>query len=716
MKYLSLVFLFCAIQTFAQSEPVFRIDSFPKAGIVLNEGWKWHAGDDPAWAKEEYDDSGWESIDPTQEFDHLKQIKNVRNGWFRIQLRVDSSLFNSIISMMVIQSIASEIYLNGVQIANFGKVSIHPNKVVAYNPSGMPFAPSEVIHFKLGNQSKQRLAVRFAIEPNIRYVRLLSQNPCLIIKLNAKDTMSRDNFESRGYADVTFLDFFKAGLFFILFLLHLVFYFSYPVHKANLYFGIFCLTATSIYLIQPVCYQFTHYVSVRMHLVMADWVLFSVLELFLLRAVYSLFNYSLKIFFWSLLSFSCVGFILFFLDFDWAITLGFLLIILANLDAARVAIIAFRANIKGAWILMSGTFGYAIFTLIYFVIVSFSKMSYSFMIWEHFIANASHLSIPLSITLFLAREFAQTARSLAQKLTEVEILSAQSITQEQEKQQILATQNETLEHQVAERTSQLQASQAQLIQREKLASLGELTAGIAHEIQNPLNFVNNFAEVSAEMALEMKEEMDKGETEEAKYIADDLILNLQKINHHGKRASSIVKNMLEHSRSSTGEKAPTQLNTLLDECLRLSYHGMRAQENDFQAEYSLDLEADLPEVVVVAQDISRVLLNLFNNAFYAVHQKRKQLPADTEYIPKVSASSRKTEQGIEIRISDNGSGIPEAIRDKIFQPFFTTKPTGEGTGLGLSLAYDIITKGHGGSLALDVQSGEGTSFIIILPL
>ena len=260
----------------------------------------------------------------------------------------------------------------------------------------------------------------------------------------------------------------------------------------------------------------------------------------------------------------------------------------------------------------------------------------------------------------------------------------------------------------------LKSTQAQLIQSEKLASLGELTAGIAHEIQNPLNFVNNFSELNRELITEMKEELVKGNIEEGIAIAGDLETNEERINHHGQRASAIVKGMLEHSRTSTGVKESTDLNALADEYLRLAYHGLRAKDDHFNATMETHFDQDLPLVSVIPQDIGRVLLNLINNAFYAVTEKAKQ--GIEGYQPSVTINSRKLENAIEISVKDNGNGIPDAIHEKIFQPFFTTKPTGQGTGLGLSLAYDIVTKGHGGSLEMDSQPGKGSSFTMVLPI
>ena len=259
---------------------------------------------------------------------------------------------------------------------------------------------------------------------------------------------------------------------------------------------------------------------------------------------------------------------------------------------------------------------------------------------------------------------------------------------------------------------ELQLTQQQLVHAEKMASLGELTAGIAHEIQNPLNFVNNFSEVSRELIEELLEELKNGDTEEVDAIAHDVVQNLEKILHHGKRADSIVKGMLQHSRSGDGKKEPTNLNVLSDEYLRLAYHGLRAKDKSFNAAMETNFDPNLPEIPIVPQDIGRVLLNLITNAFHAVGERKKEQPEG--YEPTVWVGTRKTEDGVEISVRDNGGGIPDSIREKIFQPFFTTKPTGEGTGLGLSMSYDIVTKGHGGRLEMASEDGRGSIFKIFL--
>lgn len=291
-----------------------------------------------------------------------------------------------------------------------------------------------------------------------------------------------------------------------------------------------------------------------------------------------------------------------------------------------------------------------------------------------------------------------------------------------------------LEKQVAERTAELttqknnlekalhdlKATQDQLVHAEKMASLGELTAGIAHEIQNPLNFVNNFSEVSNELLTELKEELQKGNTTEALELAEDVFNNLEKISHHGKRAESIVKGMLQHSRNNTGEKVETDLNQLADEYLRLSYHGLRAKDKSFTADFKINEDPNLPKIPVIPQDLGRVMLNLINNGFYAAAEKKNKLKEDKDpnaesFIPKVTVETKALKNGVEISIEDNGPGIPIEIQSKIFQPFFTTKPTGKGTGLGLSMSYEIITKGHGGKLSVSSKPGLFTKFIITIP-
>ncbi|MGI8952563.1 MAG: tetratricopeptide repeat-containing sensor histidine kinase [Chitinophagaceae bacterium] len=276
---------------------------------------------------------------------------------------------------------------------------------------------------------------------------------------------------------------------------------------------------------------------------------------------------------------------------------------------------------------------------------------------------------------------------------------------------ILQSQKDKLQQALIE----LKITQTQLIHSEKMASLGELTAGIAHEIQNPLNFVNNFSEINTELIDELQNELKANNTENAFSISTNIKENEQKITHHGKRADAIVKGMLQHSRKNTGVKEPTDINALADEYLRLSYHGLRAKDKNFNADFKTDFDESIGKINIVSQDIGRVFLNLFNNAFYAVNEKKKNINSEN-YQPTVSIQTKKINNKIEIVVKDNGNGIPQNVVHKIFQPFFTTKPTGQGTGLGLSLSYDIITKEHSGQIKAETREGEFTEFIIQLPI
>jgi len=333
------------------------------------------------------------------------------------------------------------------------------------------------------------------------------------------------------------------------------------------------------------------------------------------------------------------------------------------------------------------------------------------------VTNTAGLSdVEKELLLYAIKEADKTQTMTAFKLERLEkdrhtlsVMLEESIEDLQKKSRAIEESNKAL----TQTLNDLKAAQAQLIQSEKMASLGELTAGIAHEIQNPLNFVNNFSEVSTELVDEMSEEIDKGNLKDAKQIAQDLKTNLEKINHHGKRAGDIVKGMLQHSRTSTGQKELTDLNTLCDEYLRLAYHGLRAKDKTFNAATKTDYDDSIGLIKIISQDIGRVVLNLITNAFYAVTERKNQKP--DEYEPVVSVSTKKEKDKIEIRVKDNGTGIPQKILDKIFQPFFTTKPTGQGTGLGLSLAYDIV-KAHGGELKVETKEGEGSEFVILLPI
>jgi two-component system, NtrC family, sensor kinase len=430
-------------------------------------------------------------------------------------------------------------------------------------------------------------------------------------------------------------------------------------------------------------------------------------HIILLSAVYELLKQKRDWIFYGLVVFAigCIPLGFFGYDWGWEVY-GRQFTHAFNLAITWIAFRSFRSDRLAAVIIAIGGF---CFMLIWWAFTQQWIPEYG-----RYLFTIAHLSIPLAVSLYLGYDFARTNLSLQQKLMEVGKLS-------EEKQQILTSQNEMLEQQVTERTAalktsmdELKSTQTQLIQSEKMASLGELTAGIAHEIQNPLNFVNNFSEVNKELIIEMNDAIQNGNLEEVKGIAKNIADNQEKINQHGKRADAIVKNMLQHSRKSTGQKEPIDINALCEEYLRLAYHGIRAKDKSFNAKFETNLDPSVGIIFAMSQDLGRVMLNLINNAFYAVSQK-KQMNHHT-YEPEVSITTRKIGDKVEIRVKDNGHGIPAAIKGKIFQPFFTTKPAGQGTGLGLSLAYDIVSKAHGGDLKVETIEGQGSEFIVLLPL
>ncbi len=728
MKNALLFLLLFPVCLFAQQREVFRIDNLPKTGILLNQGWKWHPGDNPDWAKPDFDDSKWESIDPTKDiFDLPKISKKGDIFWLRLPILItDSTLIEALI-MTIQQSGASELYLNGKLIQRIGVFSEDKSQIKAFSSGREP------INLQIQTNQLQILAVRYALQPNVFYgTHFARLNSLFQLEIGSLKTWY--NKETKAQLE-TYWNNVVGTIFITLCILFFAFYLFFPKQKINLYFAIYSALmaipnelSSGFYTIK---YTENFYWASNAIIIMGV-----VGNSFLLLAIYSLFNQKTGIAFWLIISLGIICVPMAFLIYKWGwVIYGILFNLSFNLELLRIAIIGVLNNKKGAWFIASGGF---IFCASWLLFLYTASAGGNFEYIAPYIYALAQISIPLSVALNLGYNIAQTNHSLQQKFTEIEILS-------HEKQQLLATQNETLERQVVERTSELKASQAQLIQSEKLASLGELTAGIAHEIQNPLNFVNNFAEVSAELLDDMKADLQAGKTTEAAEIADDLQVNLQKINHHGQRASAIVKGMLEHSRGRDAiHRVSTDLNALADEYLRLAYHGLLAKDSSFNATMETHFDPDLPKIEVIPQDIGRVLLNLINNAFYAVNQRNNAVETlhdnavetlhenavetlhdnavetlhamSLPYQPTVTITTRKLKNAIEISVKDNGNGIPEAIKDKIFQPFFTTKPTGQGTGLGLSLAYDIVTKGHGGTLTVTSIPGAETTFEIQLPI
>ncbi|RDB02406.1 ATP-binding protein [Runella aurantiaca] len=732
--FILLFLLIPLVHVAAQS--IITIDTLPQKGFVLDKNWKWHAGDNPAWADPEFDDSGWSDVNPTDDVGNIPQLTQKNIGWFRTTLELSPMVAQKLTTLLISQSVASEIYINGLPARKIGTVSTDSEATRAVNifktnVIGLPYSVSFPF---------VQISIRVAYEHSSFYNRVgFSRNHCLKATVIETSYASDVNKHQRHQ---TYYGWFQVGVFFILTFLHLSFYILYRTQRANLYFSFTTFFLGLAFLCIPLTFDYFENLSDYFVAEFVQTIAFPIAYLFLIRAIYKIYHQPTGILFWLIVVFGVLVVISLFTPYSlgsiWA-ELGTELLMTA--EVIRVTALALRRHQPGARLIMIGM-GISLVMFLLFYIDLLLKNNGSYPLFEQWLGGIvtyqiAVLCVPLCISLYLAISFSRTNKELIEKLRENNDLSKKTLAQELEKQHLLAVQNETLERQVKERTAQLEesleelkATQNQLIQKEKMASLGELTAGIAHEIQNPLNFVNNFSEISIELLDELKEikedKKTKGEVAQAHELEEELLgdieQNLQKINHHGKRASSIVKGMLEHSRMGSGERQFTNLNALADEYLRLSYHGLRAKDKGnaadrFNADFKTDFDENLPPIKVVPQDIGRVLLNLINNAFYAVQQKNGADPTDLSdsHHPMVTVSTRKKGNRVEIKIKDNGTGIPDAVKEKIFQPFFTTKPTGEGTGLGLSLAYDIITKGHGGSIDVISTEGEGTTFVIKLP-
>src|SRR6185312_9259186 len=708
----ALLLLFIVAKTFGQAAQVFDLKKLSKQDTLLS-GWKFQAGDNPQWANAGFDDSKWQLADPGTDITKFSQLKNAGVGWLRLHIRAYSAVARQRILAWVSQYSASEIYLDGKLIQQYGHISHDPAKTIAVTPAG------ELFELKLKGGGTQVVAVRLGYQSRILYVSpLYVPLPAFSMYINGYKAATANSEDlSKLNQEQLVMYSIASGIFLILCLIHLLYFIFDRSQKISLYYLIYCLSVFYIYLTFVYIFYQGHSETLSTYMLIfnAGIICFCTAFLFLVLVVYVLFGYHGRTVFKVLVILSLAVVLGIFLD-DIISTFidGVVFPVLCMLEVARICFLAIKQKRKDAAIIFP-------VICLYIILLVWEGLLDQTTILATLLIYFVFLSLPIALAIYLGLKTASTNRALKTTLAEVRTLSAQNILKEQEKQQILADQNVVLEKKVNERTSELNQSlthlkqtQNQLIQSEKMASLGELTAGIAHEIQNPLNFVNNFSEVSVELLAELKEEEEKGNKEDVIAIADDLTQNLEKIRHHGKRADAIVKGMLQHSQSGSGAKEPMNINALADEYMRLSYHGLRAKDKGFNAELITHFDWKLPKVNVIPQDIGRVLLNLFNNAFYAVNQKQKT--AGVDYKPEVSVSSSSENGYVIITVKDNGIGIPDSIREKIMQPFFTTKPTGEGTGLGLSLTYDMVVKGHSGTLDIASNEGEGAKFIVKLPL
>ena len=693
---------------------VFQLDSLPKGGVLIDKGWRWQVGNNPNWAAPTFDDSHWDTIPAFAAADKLRGFKQTQAGWVRVSVEVGPALTGRPLAVRIYQRAAAVIYLDGKLLRTFGVLDTSGRLKVAQTVH-----PEEFTALPLLAAGRHVIAARITYQPIPWYVPdgIDQQASVFTLRVAPTEGLVRQQADNAFWQGT-----FSHGMvaiFLTLLIVHL-FYYVYRRQRINLIFGLTMLLGAA-YLALSVRYRFVEGPITQEWLSLIQGLLLALYMTSLLYTYHVYFRQRLGVFFWLgtalMVSNTLINS---YTNFQYTAPLFSIGIGAMFAAGMSLSVRALKAKRADGWITL-GSMSLLIvaMTTQLFINILFPQFFKEYADTVNEITSRIFLlTVPLTLALLLARENAQTNIQLALNLSEVKQLS-------EEKEAILTQQKAFLEEQVSTRTAELsqslaelRATQQQLVQREKMASLGELTAGIAHEIQNPLNFVNNFTEVSTELVDELQEEKRKPATERDEALEiellGDLTQNLDKIGFHGKRASSIVRGMLEHSRSSTGQRESTDLNALADEYLRLSYHGLRAKDKLFNAKLLVDLNPALPLVSVVSQDVGRVLLNLYNNAFYAVQQRTLTAPAG--YEPTVSVKTKAVAETVEIWISDNGTGIPAGALGKIFQPFFTTKPTGQGTGLGLSLSYDIITKGHGGTLRVESVEGEGTTLVVALPV
>ncbi|MCY7359425.1 MAG: histidine kinase [Rudanella sp.] len=711
--------IFLLVSTLEATAQAVVVNSQSDTGVDLEDTWLFRAGDSTGWASPAYNHRHWAKINPNVDLDENPTLWKSGRGWFRQQFRF-RRLRNKDVTISIRQFGRSEVYLDGKRIALL--------KPPLYDSGGSQRVVA-MLPIRISDTNQHMLAVRYAFRRDPQIGKVIEKDP-FRLEFKGSDRAVLELLDDQERSSGIIYSF--VGVFGLLGLLHFLFYRANPTQRVNRVLAATMLAFALSFLLDQLD-SFTGTLTTDSLRGALAQISISAAFAFLLLSVYTYLNRRPGWIFWGVV-------LLFIAEAVFSIFIGnvpetiigipFLLVLI---EYIRVSWLAKRRNPDPDARLPWNSLKVSLYSLLSLVVIailsgflsSFFKLG-NIMDWIVIplilLSLVTVFSIPLGLSLSLVRDYARTYLSLRQKFDEVEQLSAQTLIQEQEKQQLLARQNEVLEHQVAERTAalnqsltELRETQAQLIQSEKLASLGELTAGIAHEIQNPLNFVNNFSEVSTELVAELEEEHQKTDrdTELEAELMGDLKQNLQKITHHGHRASSIVKGMLEHSRASTGERQLTDIKQLADEYLKLAYHGLRAKDKGFNAELKTDFTPNLPRISVVSQDIGRVLLNLYNNGFYATQQRVKL--SQPGYQPIVTVQIEYANERVVIRVKDNGMGMPDAVKAKIFQPFFTTKPTGEGTGLGLSLSYDIVTKGHGGTIAVESTEGEGTEFVVTLP-
>jgi two-component system NtrC family sensor kinase len=676
--------------------------------IVKADGWLFKQGSDTAWARKDMDTKGWQKMSP-EKLSAKNADKNGRaEGWFRLKIKIGNTLTNGRFGLKSSWWAAEDIYVDGQLITRYGNTGLNGK---AFHESGIfgHVAIPIPINFKEGTE--HTISVHFVdyIVPFPPH-RLKSEDAYSLGMISITSEGYNSNFLKNTRQDMV-ANTIWLSVCAVLCLLFWLLYLQNPSEK-NLKIIAVGSTFLTLNILMP-------QLSGMIGLPYSYWLVFTwasslctyLTLAFILLIQVSVFGRRITK---ALKIFLVIGFIFFvivnYLPENIASIVGLVPVVAAAVLAMYYITSSWKSLKGPQWAIVVGLMVSLLSACIYVCIVTFIGVSDSA---TTICITGYSLSFPLSLLVYVSMRFKQI-------ITEVRVNAAQVVQLSEEKELEALNRQKVLQEEVKRQTAKirttldnLKSAQTQLIQAEKMASLGELTAGIAHEIQNPLNFVNNFSEVNAELIDEMQQEIDKGDYDEVKAIAGDIKENQIKISEHGKRADFIVKGMLQHSRTSTGERQLTNINVLADEFLKLSYHGLRAKDKSFNAELVTHFDENLPKINIIQQDIGRVLLNLFNNAFYAVNEKA--IVAGSGYKPTVTVSTYIAGAFVLITVRDNGAGIPQKILDKIYQPFFTTKPTGQGTGLGLSLSYDIV-KAASGDINVETQENIFTQFNVQLPL
>jgi two-component system NtrC family sensor kinase len=712
-------FLFLSLLSFCSAQDstvVLSASMFDKYFQVIpltaKDGWIFKEGNDTNWASKDISTIGWKKFNPTQLTIKNADKNGKAEGWFRIRFRLDSSFQGLPVGIQLGRWAATDVYIDGRHIVSSGKTGLNgkpykENQISIESPTVVDLVPG-VDHILALHIVDHRSPLKSSMLKTELHYKSFGN----LLELTGPESQLKD------------IDHYKRFTFYwtlwvsVCSVLAIVFWLLYFQNRSakNLLFVSIAITSFSIAMFMDAI------LNIKTEMSFISWAgMFYVKNLFyglsqatgILFLVYA-FSRKVSVPLKLLLIIVAVSGAIsdFYFKGALQLPLGILFLLICF-----YFIISSWKNLRGAqWALVVGILS----TCIWNVLLAYNSMIYRPAFPFPFVflyMTGTFLSFPLSQMVYVVMRFKEI-------LLEVQKNANQVIHLTEEKKDQALKQQKVLEEEVAKQTIELRtafenlkSTQSQLIQSEKMASLGELTAGIAHEIQNPLNFVNNFSDVNTELIGELKSEKSKVKSERNEELENQLLndieQNLEKINHHGKRADAIVKGMLQHSRTSSGQKEPTDINALADEYLRLAYHGLRAKDKSFNADVETDFDNNIGKLNIIPQDIGRVILNLINNAFYTVNEKAKlNIPG---YKPTIVISTKKSHGKVEISVQDNGNGIPESIREKIFQPFFTTKPTGQGTGLGLSLSYEIVTKGHGGKLFCSSKDGTGSIFIIELP-